>query len=851
MSRTRGDLAVRLPVSEWRGRKSTRNPAPHQLEALKALRRWYDSKTSSHKSGILVLPTGGGKTFTAARFLCDGPVSDGYKVLWLAHTHHLLEQAFDAFNSDVLAQVSEKRKSLDSRVVSGTPGHWPAHSIKPSDDIVLATLQTVTNAERHELNSVMRFLDAAGEKLFVVFDEAHHSPAPSYRRLLQQLQKRGACVLGLTATPTYTDEAKQGWLKTLFPQGILYQARPAELFAQGILAHPNLLRARTLFAPTFDEREYQKWMGAAGDLPEDVVEQLANSVDRNRYIAEHYAENQEQYGKTIIYTDRWFQCDAIVELLKKRRVKAGALYSYKGGGPRSEEDRKKYDREDNDKTLDAFRKGTLDVLVNVKMLTEGTDVPDAQTVFLTRQTTSQILLTQMVGRALRGPKFGGTKEAYIVSFIDDWQQAIRWAEWDPLSEEGQADEALKSGSRTPIDLISIELIRRLARQMDGTVALGEPFVSQMPIGWYRVTYDACAPDSDEIELRDELVLVFDNERSGFEGLIGELQKKFPKVFEGETITLGERQAEVTAWREHYFADATRSTIDLDLEAFRLARHIGQGRGTPVFFPFSARADHDLDRLALDFVQRKLDPISIKANLEMEFVNKNRFWRTLFPRFDIMHAAYDACQRNITHGGGDGAAPRPEQLEKPITDVVDGEVADQVKRRDGNRCLACGVGEKHRLNVDHVVPRVNGGPGTIDNLQTLCSKCNGKKSRRMMVFTNNISTIRSPIDSLAGFAPPPSDKVADPDAWARYLRQEINFGFQCAAVSEVAIARRGDGYYHWRVELVRGNLPKLFDGAIEQLVEKIQWARALGGKLPIRGLTIHAPGAESAVWRDGG
>ena len=41
------------------------------------------------------------------------------------------------------------------------------------------------------------------------------------------------------------------------------------------------------------------------------------------------------------------------------------------------------------------------------MLTEGTDVPDVDTVFLTRQTTSKILLTQMIGRALRGPKFGG------------------------------------------------------------------------------------------------------------------------------------------------------------------------------------------------------------------------------------------------------------------------------------------------------------------------------------------------------------------------------------------------------------------------------------------------------------
>jgi superfamily II DNA or RNA helicase len=53
-------------------------------------------------------------------------------------------------------------------------------------------------------------------------------------------------------------------------------------------------------------------------------------------------------------------------------------------------------------------------------------------VFLTRQTTSPILLRQMVGRALRGPKFGGTATANIVLFIDDWREAIQWAEFDEL-----------------------------------------------------------------------------------------------------------------------------------------------------------------------------------------------------------------------------------------------------------------------------------------------------------------------------------------------------------------------------------------------------------------------------------
>lgn len=182
-------------------------------------------------AGILVLPTGGGKTFTAVRFLAEGPLSDGYKVLWLAHTHHLLEQAFHCFRPGRIGAIREPRSELRLRVVSGTEGHFAPRYIEASDDVVIGTLQTIAIAVREDLPAMIEFLKAAGKKLFVVFDEAHHAPAPSYRKLLQGLQARGAPVLGLTATPVYSDETKQGWLKKLFPSGIIFQARANELMA--------------------------------------------------------------------------------------------------------------------------------------------------------------------------------------------------------------------------------------------------------------------------------------------------------------------------------------------------------------------------------------------------------------------------------------------------------------------------------------------------------------------------------------------------------------------------------------------------------------------------------------------
>ena len=70
--------------------------------------------------------------------------------------------------------------------------------------------------------------------------------------------------------------------------------------------------------------------------------------------------------------------------------------------------------------------GGLDVVVNVQMMTEGVNVPAIQAVFLARPTTSEILLRQMIGRGLRGPKVGGTETAYIVSFEDHWRKFRDW-----------------------------------------------------------------------------------------------------------------------------------------------------------------------------------------------------------------------------------------------------------------------------------------------------------------------------------------------------------------------------------------------------------------------------------------
>lgn len=64
------------------------------------------------------------------------------------------------------------------------------------------------------------------------------------------------------------------------------------------------------------------------------------------------------------------------------------------------------------------------------------------------------------------------------------------------------------------------------------------------------------------------------------------------------------------------------------------------------------------------------------------------------------------------------------------DPVPNTIRYEVLKRDGSRCLLCGVSAKESvLHVDHVVPRSRGGSNAIENLQTLCWQCNNGKSNR--------------------------------------------------------------------------------------------------------------------------
>ncbi len=79
--------------------------------------------------------------------------------------------------------------------------------------------------------------------------------------------------------------------------------------------------------------------------------------------------------------------------------------------------------------------------------------------------------------------------------------------------------------------------------------------------------------------------------------------------------------------------------------------------------------------------------------------------------------------------------RDREIWDAICRVERGKVSNKMRfavyRRDGYRCRKCGRTDRHEdLEIDHIYPIAKGGKTTYDNLQTLCHKCNQKKSDKL-------------------------------------------------------------------------------------------------------------------------
>ena len=732
---------------------NTRTPYGHQKEAMQCLDKI--NKEPSY-STLVVLPTGGGKTYTASMWLLKNAIDKKKKILWLAHRQMLLEQAAESFQKFAYTEVIPHISSFCFRIISGSSNHDRTCDIRPEDNLLIVSKDSVGR----NIDRLDKWLK--GEKeLYLIVDEAHHSTAKTYRRIIDYVKSKvpNLKLIGLTATPFRTAENEQGLLARIYSDGIkdghvvhgdvgiAYQIGLKELINRQILAKP-------IFESLYTDEEYGETLGVNAwesiqhldILPDDIAQKMAESAARNKLIVETYKAKQKEYGQTILFAVNVVHAIQLTALFKK----AGIAADYIVSSIKDLVTGVTLSREDNEKKLDDFRKGKLQVLINVNILTEGVDLPQTKTVFLARPTVSSILMTQMVGRALRGTAAGGTSSAYIVSFIDHWNENIAWVNPESLFE-GSNEFQDNETERLQRDLhtIAISKIEEFASILDesiDTTALEKvPFEQRIPVGMYAFSY----LEENGMDHAYQ-VMVYNSTQEAYKQLMDSL----PALFESfgateEYLTEAQLAAMERQCRDSFFCGELVPPYEAR-DVINILKYYAQYEAVPKFYTFEEvdRSKLDVGAIAKhiwdeDMGERKkaeyLDSLwnSVDDNMLKIFFGRKQYflrqiWSELMKISDPVAWGVDTKENVVVRNKKLEDLPLHEigkidpELEKWLRD----QAFAKAENADGEYvCSMCGLKNRSRVDfqVDHIIPMNRGGKSVPENLQILCRKCNAKKS----------------------------------------------------------------------------------------------------------------------------
>jgi superfamily II DNA or RNA helicase len=355
---------------------------------------------------MLHMPTGSGKTRMAmhivSRFLVEnGPTT----VIWLANSEELCDQAADEFER-AWSFLGNRSVTLNR--------YWGRHDYPTaftSDGLVVGGFPKLFALARRSPPAIACLGDLTG---LLVIDEAHQAIAPTYELIIQGLAARSIDmpILGLSATPgrSWNDPDADKKLADFFSQkkvtlNIPGYENPIDfLVTQGYLAKPNF-RSIQHTTDTVDERDWGN-LETELDIPLAILKMLAADEVRTIRIIREIEELCQRHSRIIVFATTVLHADLICAILTSN-ISAECITSKTVSSERSRKI--------------AWYKANHDgvrVIVNFGVLTTGFDAPLTSATLIARPTKSLVLYSQMVGRAIRGPKAGGNREAEVVTVVD-------------------------------------------------------------------------------------------------------------------------------------------------------------------------------------------------------------------------------------------------------------------------------------------------------------------------------------------------------------------------------------------------------------------------------------------------
>ena len=335
----------------------------------------------NEQRALLISATGTGKTYASAFAMREL----GFKrVLFLVHRATLATQAKNSY-----------QRVFGNAVSMGLVG---AGYHQYGKDYVFATVETL-NKDAHLQKYKPDEFDC------IILDEAHHSSANTYQKVMQYFRPR--LFLGMTATPDKrTDNDANDNIYEIFHHQIAYEIRLQQAMEEDLLC-PFHYFGITDLSVVQDTKA------------KNILEEEFNKLICDERV-KHIIEQSEYYGysgdrvKGLIFCSRKQECKELSKKFNDLGYRTVAL-----SGEDSEKVRQNaFERLAMEEGEQTDKTKPLDYIFSVDILNEGVDIVEVNQVIMLRPTQSPIVFIQQLGRGLR--KANGKEYVVILDFIGNY-----------------------------------------------------------------------------------------------------------------------------------------------------------------------------------------------------------------------------------------------------------------------------------------------------------------------------------------------------------------------------------------------------------------------------------------------
>lgn len=239
------------------------------------------------------------------------------------------------------------------------------------------------------VQTAARRADKLRPPALVITDENHHCLASSYKAIYEEFPK--ARFVGVTATPVRLNGDGLGDVNDVLIQGV----------SAKWLIENNFLAPYDYYAPSVSDLTGIKISHgeyAAGD----IEKLLAKNTVFGDVIG--YYKKLAAGKQAVCYCASIRHSEEMAAAFRKAGVEAAHI---DGTTPLAE----------RGKIIDDFRRGALDILCNVDLISEGFDIPDCECAILLRPTKS---LTLYIQQSMRCMRYKPGKRAVIIDHVGNY-----------------------------------------------------------------------------------------------------------------------------------------------------------------------------------------------------------------------------------------------------------------------------------------------------------------------------------------------------------------------------------------------------------------------------------------------